>query len=156
MTTTNDPSTWPPRDCEEVAVWLNARTDGECTPAQEGWLAEHLSDCRGCSTEWVALERTRLAMETARLREPADFEREALTRALAGRLSARVGWILFCIGAAVLAGYFAVELFTDESTDLVLRLGVAAASGGMLLLLFRIGWERLRTLPKDPYRNVHR
>ncbi|RMH01600.1 MAG: zf-HC2 domain-containing protein [Planctomycetota bacterium] len=155
MTAPADLPTWPPGNCEEVSLWLNARSDGECTPAQEGWLAEHLQGCARCSREWAELERLRLAFACARLREPADFEREALRRALGPRLLETAGWSLFVGGALILAVFAAMEMFDDEG-PLLQHLAVAALLGGLGLLFLRILLERLRVRRHDPYREVRR
>lgn len=150
-----DVPTWPPSDCAGVRLWLNARCDAECSPAQEGWLAGHLQGCAGCAAEWAALERTRLAFATARLREPADFEREALRRALGPRLLETAGWSLFVAGALVLAIFAAMEMLDDEG-PLLQHLALAAVLGGLAMLFLRVLLERLRVRRHDPYRDVLR
>ncbi len=150
------PPRWPPETCEEVRLWLNARSDGECSPAQEGWLARHLDGCPGCSREWAALERTRLALETARLREPADFEREALARALAPRLLESTGWGLAAAGLLTLGAFGLVRLWREDETPLAVRLGATALLLGLSLLFLRVLWERLRVRRVDPYQSVER
>lgn len=147
---------WPPRNSEEVKVWLNARLDGECTPEQEGWLADYLQTSPECSREWAALERTRIAFETARLKEPSDFEIEQLSKSLGPTLLNDVGWVLLILGGVVLAGYGAYLLWTDVDTPAMVRLGIGAFVGGLLLLLGRVSWERLRVMKTDPYREVRR
>lgn len=153
---TEPPPAWPPSDCEEVRLWLNGRLDGECTPAQETWLAAHLQQCRGCSEEWAALEHTRLVFATARLKEPSDFERESLLRAAGPRTLQAAGWLLLCLGGAVLLLYGGYALIADHDVPLVLRAGLAVLGAGALLLLWRYGWERLRLRRRDPYRDVLR
>ncbi|TAH35928.1 MAG: zf-HC2 domain-containing protein [Planctomycetota bacterium] len=147
---------WPPRDCEEIQLWLNARLDAECTPAQEGWLAQHLQACVTCSVEWAELERTRLVFQTARLREPSDFEREALRRAIAPRVLQALGWAALCGGVLLLLGYGAWALAASHDVPLPMRLGLASLAAGALLLLGRYGWERRRVHRRDPYRDVLR
>ena len=155
MNPSQDSPTWPPGDCQEIRLWLNARSDGECSPAQEGWLAEHLQGCAPCSFEWAELERMRLAFEHARLREPADFEREALSKALGPRLLETAGWSLFVAGALVLAIFAAMEMF-DNDGSLLQHLAVAAVLGGLLMIFLRVLLERLRVQKRDPYRDVQR
>ncbi len=150
------PPQWPPETCEEVQLWLNARADGECSPAQEGWLAGHLGRCPACSLEWAALEQTRLALETAQLREPSDFEREALAQALAPRALEGLGWLLSGAGVLILGGYAGWEMGHDADTPALVRIALGALFAGLLLLLARVGWERLRIRRHDPYRNVQR
>jgi anti-sigma factor RsiW len=154
MTSSLDSPTWPPRDCDEIHLWLSARCDGECSPAQEGWLAEHLQQCAGCAREWGELERVRLVFETARLREPADFERDALRRAMGPRLLETAGWSLFVGGALVLTIFAVMEIFDDG--PLLQHLAAAAVLGGLLMLFLRVLLDRMRTLPHDPYRDVQR
>ena len=155
MNASLDSPTWPPGDCEEICLWLNARSDGECTPAQEGWLADHLQGCADCAFEWAALERTRLAFEHARLREPADFEREALERALGPKLLETAGWSLFIGGALILSIFAAMEVF-DNDGPLLQHLALAAVLGGLIMIFVRVLLERLRVQRHDPYRDVQR
>lgn len=147
---------WPPGTEEEVFLWLNARADGECSPAQEGWLAEYVRKSPAAAREWAALEKTRLALEAAQLREPSDFEREALQKALAPALLSVWGWILLLGGLGVLAGYGAWQFLTADTIPLIARIGILAAGIGLLMLVVRLGWERLRLARIDPYREVKR
>ncbi len=155
MNAPQDSPTWPPGDCDQVHLWLNARSDGECTPAQEGWLADHLQGCAPCSFEWAELERTRLAFEHARLREPADFEREALRKALGPRLLETAGWSLFAGGVLILTILAGMEVF-DNDGSLLEHLALAAVFGGLAMLFLRVLLERLRVQQHDPYRDVQR
>ncbi|HEX9794653.1 MAG TPA: zf-HC2 domain-containing protein [Planctomycetota bacterium] len=156
MNDLRDAPFWPPTGCEAFQMWLNARLDGECTPAQEGVLVEHLSNCLDCAREWAALERTRLAFSTARLREPSDLERQALARLLAPRLLNGAGWALIAGGAALLSGYGAWELWHADDTPDAIRIGMSAVLAGVVMLLGRLGWERWRLRRVDPYREVMR
>lgn len=150
------PGRWPPEGCAEVQLWLNARLDGECSPAQEGWLVDHLDGCPACAREWTALERTRLLFATARPREAADHERAALERALAPRWLLLAGWSLLGVGALVLLGWAGWLLWRDQETPGAIRLALAAVAAGSLLLLGRFAWERWRVRRVDPYRDVLR
>jgi len=150
------PGQWPPESCAEVQLWLNARLDGECTPAQEGWLVDHLNGCAACAREWAALERTRLLFATASLREAADHERQALARVLVPRWLLGLGWLLLGAGALLLLGWAGWLLWHDEETPPAIRLALAAVAAGTLLLLARYAWERWRVRQVDPYRDVLR
>ncbi|KAA3613426.1 MAG: hypothetical protein DWQ01_02565 [Planctomycetota bacterium] len=156
MNNDKDRLLWPPRDDEEVAIWLNARLDGECTPAQEGWLANYIQDHPKLAKEWASLERTRLIFETARLKEPTDHERQALEKALAPNLIRDLGWVLVVFGLVVLMAYGGFLLWTDQGTPLSVRVGLGAFAGGLLILIIRHGWERLRLMKIDPYQEVQR
>lgn len=156
MTVNPNASAWPPQSCADVALWLNARLDGECDATQESWLALHVGGCRECAAEWAELERTRLAFATARLREPSDFEREALQRSLGPQILQSAGWVLLTLGVGVLLTYGAYALAVNQEVPLPLRLGLAVLGAGTLLLLWRYGWERWRVRRRDPYRDVLR
>ncbi|PCH76914.1 MAG: hypothetical protein COB96_06545 [Planctomycetota bacterium] len=154
MSESSDISVWPPTNCEQVCIWLNARSDGECTPAQDGWLAEHLQDCRPCSQEWAAVEGTRLAFKNAKLSEPADFEREAIERALGPSLLNKLGWLALIAGAVGISILIATDIIAVEKTFELITVLLLYLGFGLLFL--RVLLERIRTRRHDPYRHVKR
>ncbi len=145
---------WPPEDCAQIQLWLNARSDGECSPEQEGWLSQHTSQCEDCSREWASLEGTRLAFESAKLLEPADFERAALQRAFLPGLLGKLGWSLTVLGLLLCSWIVFGDVFENESTlDILAIVGLWTGIG---LIGFRTLLEQLRVRRSDPYRKVKR
>lgn len=145
---------WPPKDCEQVELWLNARSDGECSPEQEGWLSQHLSQCEPCSEEWSSLESTRLAFESSRLLEPADFERAALQRTIFPNFLGKLGWTLTALGLLLCTWIIFADVLEEESNLEIFA--IVGLWGGILLIGFRTLVEQLRVRRKDPYRQVKR
>jgi len=145
---------WPPSNCSEIQTWLSARSDNECSPAQEGWLSEHTSACRACSEVWAELEKVRLLFETSKLVEPGDHALEAVQKALLPKLLDRLGWAAVILGALGLVGFVFTDVlnngFTWEATAFaVLYLGLA-------LLFFRVLCDRVKVRRTDPYRHIKR
>ncbi len=154
MSETYDAPNWPPKDCAQVCIWLNARSDNECTPAQEGWLADHLKDCPQCTKEWAEIEASRFAFQSASLRESGDFEREAVNRALAPSLLKLGGWIGICFGALAIALLILDDVLSLDNPLELIAVGVFYL--GFALLFLRVLIERTRVRRSDPYRKIKR
>ena len=65
--------------CEEAALLLSARLDGELTESEEGALTDHLAQCPECRAIAAQLEELRSAMAGMQdISAPADFTRRVM------------------------------------------------------------------------------
>lgn len=71
------------------------------------------------------------------------------------RLTTPAGWILVSVGFAAWIAYGLWVILTSSSSVLV-RIGTAGVSIGILVLLANAIWDRFREYRTDPYRDVHR
>ena len=75
-------------------------------------------------------------------------------RTTAVKTSRGIGWALGIVGGLVLAGYGVYEFATDEATEAVVKVSVAAVTIGLVLLFLSVLLERLHGRKTDRYKDV--
>lgn len=102
--------------------------------------------------EMHALRETALA---TRFLPPDDESWPELPATGTSRASRSLGWILICTWLLVVTG-LALWRFLSQTGDPIEIFLVLGLPGGFLLLFVSVLLDRLRSLPNDRYRNVHR
>lgn len=102
--------------------------------------------------EMQALRETALA---TRFMPPAEEAWPELPATGVSRASRYLGWILLCTWLAVVTG-LALWRFLSQTGDPLEIFLVLGLPGGFVLLFVSVLLDRLRSLPTDRYRNVHR
>jgi hypothetical protein len=72
----------------------------------------------------------------------------------------KFAWLLVIIGAIIIISFAAIEavdqFLKDMQTPLVLKIGIAAFTAGMVVLLVSVVREKFSTYKKDQYKEIQR
>jgi predicted anti-sigma-YlaC factor YlaD len=146
--------------CDEFKPLLSGYLDKELTPEESIRLKEHLSTCSACRSELHQFEELMKVTGSMKPVQVPDRFWDIYWHGIYNRLERGVGWVLFAAGAAILIGYglwhFVQALLTDQSTPLILRVGLGLGAAGLGVLLWSLLRERWIMRKKDPYREVQR
>jgi hypothetical protein len=97
-------------------------------------------------------------MQKMELKQPPKEMWQVYWTSVYNRLERRIGWILLSIGAIIIlffGGYKAIEgIIEDTTTPLILKIGILAALGGLVILLVSIGRERIFVRKRERYKEV--
>jgi predicted anti-sigma-YlaC factor YlaD len=141
--------------CDEFKPLLTGRVDGELAAEDRARLEEHLETCADCARELEELRRLKEDLAMLKFKEPTDVELERYWKGVYNRLERGVGWILVSVGAIVLLCYGAWELIDEviknEAVSWVLKVGICALVGGLVVLFVSILRERLVVCRLDRY-----
>ncbi len=141
--------------CDDFKPLLTGRVDGELSGEDEARLDAHLRTCPDCARELDELRRLKEDLAMLKFKEPTDIELERYWAGVYNRLERGVGWILFSVGAIVLLCYGAWELIDEvirnEAVSWVLKVGICALVGGLVVLFVSILRERLVVCRLDRY-----
>lgn len=146
--------------CDEARVLLMGYLDGELEPAEAAQLEDHLAVCVRCRREEAAFRKLGEVTEEMASEEIPSLDIDAAWATIYRRLERSVGWILLSVGLILLTGWGAWELLDEfllnPDEPVVVRLGVGAAIGGVIVLLMSIGREVLTKYRSERYRGVLR
>lgn len=141
-------------DCSAIEESLSAYLDGELTQ-QDGQRVElHVEGCLKCRTTLEGLSRIREGVSQLDQPQPSGEQWSRMMGFGISKTSRGIGWLLGIGGVLLLIGYGAYEFATDDRTDALIKIGVAGAVGGGLLLLLSVAIERLRARKTDKYKDV--
>jgi uncharacterized integral membrane protein len=76
------------------------------------------------------------------------------------RAERKLAWILVLIGAVIVISFAAVEavdqFISDAQTPLILKIGIAALTAGLVVLLVSVIREKFSTYKRDQYKEIQR
>ena len=141
---------------EEYEILLTGYVDGELNEEDRRRVEEHLHGCSTCTAELAGFRRLNDLVSHIKIREPQDPEIDRFWRALYNRMEWRGGWLLLLVGSFTVTAAVVVAVLTSSMLHWSLKAGLVAMAAGLLLLFLSVLRLRLRTLPFDRYREVHR
>jgi uncharacterized integral membrane protein len=72
----------------------------------------------------------------------------------------KFAWLLVIIGAVIILSFAAIEavdqFLKDVQTPLILKIGIAALTAGIVILLVSVVREKFSTYKKDQYKEIQR
>jgi len=146
--------------CEGWKDLLMGYLDGELDEAQVRDLETHLQSCASCRKELEGFRKLIAISEDVVPREPEDKLWEQYWSGLYNRLERGIGWMLFGMAAIALLLYGAFEairaFIEDPTVGVLLKVGVVAMLGGLVILFVSVLRERLFFWQRDRYKDVRR
>jgi anti-sigma factor RsiW len=142
-------------NCDDIRPLIAGYLDGELTPDERARVEEHVGSCPDCARELREQQALKEELDTMSFREPTDAELDRYWQSVYNRLERGVGWLMFTIGAAVVACYGAFilveETVLDPSVALIFKIGIVALGLGTVVLFVSILRERLAVRRSDRY-----
>jgi len=147
-------------DHQKIRELISRYHDGELDQEQRRQVERHLGECRECRREFEEMSRFEEVMTKMAFRKPKKETWEVYWASVYNRLERRIGWILLSIGGMILlffGGYKAVEgIIQDPSTPLLLKVGLLALLGGVVVLLVSLLREQVFVYKKERYKEVEK
>lgn len=140
--------------CGKIGESLSAYLDGELTQQDRQLVEVHVEGCRRCRSTLKELSRIREGIGQLDPPQPSKEQWSKMMSLGISRTSRGFGWLLGIGGSLLLVGYGAYEFATDETTEALVKIGVAGGAGGVLLLLVSVLTDRLRARKTDKYKDV--
>ncbi|MBN1420848.1 MAG: zf-HC2 domain-containing protein [Planctomycetes bacterium] len=140
-----------PAPCEEMKPLLMGYLDGEIDSGDIERVRAHLAGCAACRAELEAFRRLVQETEGMRIREPGDDVVAAFWRSLYNQIERGTGWVLVIAGALLVLAYGAYELVRAPGMSVILKVGIASAAAGFVILLLSVLRERLKVARVDRY-----
>ena len=145
-----------PDQHEHYQILMMGFIDDELTETDQTKFRQHLDSCAECNRELVEYRHLADTANAVRLREPQDHELDRFWASLYNRMERSTGWVLVLLGVVLITAIIVVEIAKTDWLAWWLKVGVAAVVIGLALLFLNVLRERIRTLPFDRYRKVHR
>jgi len=145
-------------DHEKLKELISSYHDGELDEKEKRKVKGHLDQCAECRREFEEMGKLEEVMNKMQLRKPHKEMWEVYWTSIYNRLERRIGWIFLSIGAMILlffGGYKAVEgIIQDPSISLLLKIGILALLGGVVILLISLLREQIFVHKRERYKEV--
>lgn len=147
-------------DHQKIKELISSFMDGELDEENKKLVEEHLDECPECRKEFEEMGKFEEVMGKMELRKPAKEAWKIYGDSVYNRLERRIGWILLSIGAMIIlffGGYRMIEgLIQDPSIPLLLKAGILAVLGGLVILLVSLIREQLFVHKRERYKEVEK
>ena len=149
-----------PLNHQRIKELISSYYDKELDEKQRKMIEKHIKECPECSQEFEEMGKFEEVMNKMRLKKPSKEVWKVYWSSVYNRLERRFGWILLSIGAMILlffGGYKGVEgIIQDPSTPLLLKIGILAFLGGIVVLLVSLLREQIFTRKRERYKEVEK
>ncbi|MBC8358379.1 MAG: zf-HC2 domain-containing protein [Candidatus Aminicenantes bacterium] len=147
-------------DHQQIKKLISSYYDGELDEEQKKIIKKHLEDCPECQKEFEEMGKFEEVMSKMELKKPPKEAWKIYWTSVYNRLERRIGWILFSIGVMILlffGGYKMVEeIIKDPSISFLLKAGILAVLGGVVVLLVSLIREQLFVRKRERYKEVEK
>ena len=147
-------------DHQQIKELISSYYDGELDEEQKKIIKKHLQGCPECQKEFEEMGKFEEVMSKMELKKPPKEAWKIYWTSVYNRLERRIGWILFSIGVMILlffGGYKMVEeIIKDPSISFLLKAGILAVLGGVVVLLVSLIREQLFVRKRERYKEVEK
>ena len=145
-------------DHQKIKELISSYHDNHLSEDQKRKIEEHVEQCEECRRELEEMGKFEEVMQKMELKQPPKEMWQVYWTSVYNRLERKIGWILLSIGAIIMlffGGYKAVEgIIEDPTIPFVVKAGILAALGGLVILLVSVGRERIFVRKRERYKEV--
>ena len=146
--------------CQDYKDLMMAYLDNELDDDQRRTFEMHLASCVHCAKEMEEFKKLKQMTDSVTLVEPEDRVWDQYWNNIYNRAERGIGWVIFSVSAILLliyGGFMAIEsLIKDSTVSILLKVGLLALLGGLVILFVSVLRERIYFWSKDRYRDVRR
>lgn len=146
--------------CQHYRDSMMAYLDNELDEEQRRAFESHLASCADCTRDLAEFRRLKQMTDCVAFVEPEDRVWEQYWGNVYNRVERGTGWILFSVAAIALllyGGFQLIEhLIVDPTLGALLKIGLLALLGGVVILFVSVLRERIYFWSRDRYKDVRR
>ncbi len=140
---------------EKFRMLLMAAIDGEISGKEKARFEQYIRQYPECREEWQRYSKLKEVTKTMQFAKPHPEVWDRYWVGIYNRIERGLGWIVFSIGCVILltyGGFKAIEaIIADPQLELVVKIGIIAVIGGLVLLIVSVAREKLFTARTDKY-----
>ena len=145
---------------DKLKELISSYFDGELDAGQKRLVHDHLRTCEECKREFDEMARFEEVMGKMAFKKPPEEAWKTYWSSVYNRMERQIGWILFSIGAIIIfffAGYHLLRgIIEDVNTPLVLKVGILAVLGGIVVLFVSVLRERIFVNKRERYKEIEK
>ena len=147
-------------ECEEIQKLMMGYLDKEISDDEKRLVEKHLAECRKCKAEFDSFTQLKEVTDKVKLADLKEDIWAGYWKGVYRRIERGAGWFFLSIGAIILAALGAFQffksLFQDPTVSIVVKIGVAALSLGVIVLVVSIIRERVFAYKHERYKEIER
>lgn len=145
---------------EKMIYLLEKNLDQSASEDEVKEFVDLLNSDPALKKEYEEQKRIKGVLNEMKLKNPSVEIWDSYWLSIYNKVERGIAWIAISLGVFILLTYIAVtaveHFFADNTTPLVVKIGIAALVLGFLLLLFSVFREKLFTYKHDKYKEIQR
>ena len=145
---------------ERFLFLMEKHFDGELSEEEENDFKVLIKSNAELRKEFDEQKRIKEVIKKMKMKNPSSEVWDSYWERTYNRLERGIGWLAVFIGALILLGFVSIEfvsqLYEDNSTPVIVRIGTVSLVFGLLVLLFSVIREKLFTYKTDKYKEIQR
>lgn len=147
-------------DHKDIRRLIAESIDREPDAQTRAKIEEHLASCPDCRKEYDLSLKVEEVMGKMALKTPPEETWHYYWASVYNRLERGIGWILLSVGAIIVLFFGAVKMVESvlrhPAIPLILRVGLLALLGGIVILLVSIAREHIFLRKRERYKEIER
>jgi uncharacterized membrane protein len=134
--------------------------DEELTNKEKNDFENMINSNKDLKTEFEEQKRVKEVLKKMKMKDPSSETWDNYREKTYNKLERGLGWMAIFLGALIILGFVSVEfvnqLYSDNSTPIIIKIGTVSLVFGFLVLLFSVIREKIFTRKTDKYKEIQR
>ena len=145
---------------EKFLILMEKYFDGELSDSDSREFNELLSSRDEYREEFEEQKKVKEVLKAMKMKNPSSELWDGYWEKTYNRMERGLGWLAVFLGALILIAFASIEFvdqfYSNNSTPLIVKIGVTSLVFGFLVLLFSVIREKLFTHKSDKYKEIQR
>ena len=145
---------------ERFLILMEKYFDEELTEEEKNSFDKMLQSNKELKKEFEEQKHIKEVISKMKLKNPSSEVWDSYWEKTYNRIERGIGWLGVFIGALILLGFASIEfvsqLYEDNSTPVIIKIGTVSLVFGFLVLLFSVIREKWFTHKTDKYKEIQR
>lgn len=147
-------------NCDQSQILMMGLLDNELSGEERSSLMAHVESCNKCLKKYDSFVQLKKDTGEMKLKKLPEMYWDDYWTHVYNRIERGISWILVSIGAMLLMAYGGYEMmhefYLDTSKPMIIKIGAAILTMGMIILFVSVLREKLMIRKVDKYRRVER
>ena len=145
---------------EKLMMLIEKYFENDLNESEQNKFENLLSSDREFKREFEEQNKMKEVFKKMKFRDPSDKLWDSYWEKSYNRTERGLGWLAVFLGLLILIGFASIEfvnqLYADDSTPVIIKVGTVSLVFGLLVLLFSVLREKLFTYKNDKYKGIKR
>jgi uncharacterized membrane protein len=145
---------------ENVMILMEKYFENELSSEEEDFFLSQLSHNENLRKEFEDQKKIKEILNKMKMKDPSSELWDGYWEKTYNRIQRGLGWLAIFVGALILLAFASIEfvnqLYSDNTTPIVIKIGIVFFVFGFLVLIFSIIREKIFIFKSDKYKEIQR
>ena len=145
---------------ENILILMEKYFENELSSEEEEFFLSQLNHSESLRKEFEEQKKVKEILNKMKMKDPSSELWDGYWEKTYNRIERGLGWLAIFVGALILLAFASIEfvnqLYSDNTTPLVVKIGIVFFVFGFLVLIFSIIREKIFVFKSDKYKEIQR